>query len=177
MNPVVDEIWKRLQAGTGAWRTPVLATLDASSGADARTIVLREVDIARRELVFHTAADSGKYQQLARDPRCCLVVYDPETEQQLRLYGDAAQITGKDALEMHWKQLSNTQQCVYGLDRDCTARQNFSAFRIVIHTMHQLLLAADGRNEAMIFHWNENAAVESDSGNAGGVWSVMPEKP
>jgi general stress protein 26 len=177
MNLAVDEIWECLQVGTDTWRTPVLATLDASSGADARTIVLREVDIARRELVFHTAADSGKYQQLARDPRCCLVIYDPDTEQQLRLYGDAARITDEDELEARWGQLSNTQQRVYGLDRDCPARQNFSAFSIVIHTMHQLLLAADGRNETKIFHWNENAAVESDSGNTEGAWSVMPARP
>jgi pyridoxamine 5'-phosphate oxidase len=45
------------------WRVAVLATLDDGQ-ADARSLVLREVDAAERRLVFYTDARSPKVRQI-----------------------------------------------------------------------------------------------------------------
>ena len=67
-----------------AWRTPVLATVDATLAADARTVVLREVDEATRTLRFYTDAQSPKAQQIAAHPIGTLVMWSASLRWQLR---------------------------------------------------------------------------------------------
>ncbi|HJV95000.1 MAG TPA: pyridoxamine 5'-phosphate oxidase, partial [Albitalea sp.] len=70
MNPRLDSleaieaaIWRELESAVGktdhAWRTGTLATV-GEGYADARTVVLRELDVARRELLIYTDARSAK---------------------------------------------------------------------------------------------------------------------
>lgn len=66
------------------WRVGVLATVDGD-GADARSVVLREVDPARRELVFFADSRSRKVQQLQACPRGTLVLWSEPLGWQLRL--------------------------------------------------------------------------------------------
>ena len=70
-----------------AWRTPVLATVDAGDGepaADARTVVLREVAAAERELVVYSDGRAGKVRQLRAHPLGTLVFWSRELGWQLR---------------------------------------------------------------------------------------------
>jgi pyridoxamine 5'-phosphate oxidase len=81
-------LWRELEAaarGPGhPWRTAVLATVDAGR-ADARTVVLREIDPGRRRLVIYTDARSAKVRQMERHPEGVLVHWSAELSWQLRL--------------------------------------------------------------------------------------------
>ena len=60
------------------WRTPVLATVDGER-ADARTVVLREVDERQRQLLFYSDERAGKEQEdqlgerPSQDPRLAIL--------------------------------------------------------------------------------------------------------
>lgn len=70
---------------THAYRWPVLSTVAADGGPDARIVVLRRFDPAARLLVFHTDIRSPKVADLRRDRRCGWLFYDPDDRLQLRL--------------------------------------------------------------------------------------------
>jgi hypothetical protein len=80
--------WQGLEQASGdhddGWRTPVLATVDGEA-ADARTVVLREVDAAARTLVFFTDRRSPKAAQIAQHPRGTLLAWSARRGWQLRL--------------------------------------------------------------------------------------------
>ncbi len=70
-----------------AWRTPVLATVAAHEHgpqADARTVVLREVDEDAGTLTVFTDARSAKAAQLQRHPVAMLVMWSARLGWQLR---------------------------------------------------------------------------------------------
>lgn len=66
-----------------AWRTAVLATTDGEA-ADARTVIVREVQADERRLWVYTDARSAKASQLARHPLGTLVMWSPALGWQLR---------------------------------------------------------------------------------------------
>jgi hypothetical protein len=66
------------------WRVAVLATLDGGQ-ADARSIVLREVDAAERRLIFYTDARSPKVRQIEASPQGTLIFHSRELGWQLRM--------------------------------------------------------------------------------------------
>lgn len=70
---------------THAFRWPVVSTVAADGGPDARIVVLRRFDPAARLLVFHTDARSAKAAALRRDPRAVFLFYDPDAHLQLRV--------------------------------------------------------------------------------------------
>jgi hypothetical protein len=80
--------WQGLEQAPHAhddgWRTPVLATVSGET-ADARTVVLREVDTAARTLVFFTDSRSPKVSQIAQRPRGTLLAWSARRGWQLRL--------------------------------------------------------------------------------------------
>lgn len=65
------------------WRTPVLATINGDA-ADARTVVLREVDVRTKQLLIYTDERAGKVHQLLNHPRGTLVMWSPALGWQLR---------------------------------------------------------------------------------------------
>lgn len=80
-------IWHHLAAcvadKTHPWRTPVLATINGDM-ADARTVVLREVDARTKQLLIYTDERAGKVHQLLNHPRGTLVMWSPALGWQLR---------------------------------------------------------------------------------------------
>ena len=80
-------VWQQLETAAHdkhhPWRTPVLATVDGES-ADARTIILREVDARQKQLLTFTDDRAGKVAQLLRHPRAMLVMWSPGLSWQLR---------------------------------------------------------------------------------------------
>jgi pyridoxamine 5'-phosphate oxidase len=86
--PAIEaEVWAEL-ARAGAdkqhpWRTPVLATI-AGDVADARTVVLREVDVRLRQLLIYSDERAGKVAQLMKHPNGTLVMWSPRLGWQLR---------------------------------------------------------------------------------------------
>jgi hypothetical protein len=81
-------IWRELVAATGdrrhGWREPVLATTDGEV-ADARTVVLREVEPDTRLLRVYTDERAGKVAQIARKPLGTIVAWSRRLGWQLRL--------------------------------------------------------------------------------------------
>ena len=84
---VQAEVWRQLQRAPRdkhhAWRTPVLATVDGD-GADARTVVLREIDVDRQQLVVFTDRRAAKVAQLVSHPNGTLVMWSATLGWQLR---------------------------------------------------------------------------------------------
>ena len=82
--------WHELARAAGdkshPWRTPVLATVDAGAPprADARTVVLREVDATSHTLVFFSDSRAPKLRQLRAAPRGTLLFWSPALGWQLR---------------------------------------------------------------------------------------------
>jgi pyridoxamine 5'-phosphate oxidase len=81
------KVWAELERAVRdkhhAWRVPVLATVDGDA-ADARTVILREVDARQKQLVTFTDERAGKVAQGLRNPRATLVMWSPALSWQLR---------------------------------------------------------------------------------------------
>ena len=81
------ELWRELELATHdkhhQWRTPVLATVDGER-ADARTVILREVDVRQRQLLSFTDDRAGKVVQLLRHPHATMLMWSPKLGWQLR---------------------------------------------------------------------------------------------
>jgi pyridoxamine 5'-phosphate oxidase len=87
-----------------AWRVGVLATSDGTL-ADARSVVLREADAARRELLFFSDARSPKVSQLQAHPLGTLVLWSPALSWQLRLRVSLSAQTSGLAVSSRWARL------------------------------------------------------------------------
>ena len=88
--PAIEEaVWLQLAQSivdkAHPWRTPVLATHDGQR-ADARTVVLREIDARQKQLVIYTDERSGKVRQMLTHPHGTLVMWSPELSWQLRCH-------------------------------------------------------------------------------------------
>ena len=156
---VPDEIWQQLQAGTGPWRTPVLASAMPDGGADARVVVVRGVSVADRELVFFTDCRSGKMAQLEADSAVCMVVHDDARGLQVRLYGHARREHEPALLDAWWQGLAAHQRALYAAGdtgdahaENAKGRGNFAAFHVIVTRFHCLWIDAAG-NRAARFTW------------------------
>ncbi len=114
-NPVDDSavLWTELERAVTErghpWRQPVLATTCPLRGAQARTVVLREVDPATRTLLLYTDIRSPKVAQLDHDPRAQLVCWSPALGWQLRLSVDVRCETDGLDVTSRWARLRHTR--------------------------------------------------------------------
>lgn len=104
-------IWSELedapQLRGHAWRQPVLATVDGTR-ADARTVILREVDRSARTLGFYCDARSAKVQQIAASPLGTLVLWAAPLGWQLRLQVRLQAESSGLAVASRWARLAMT---------------------------------------------------------------------
>jgi general stress protein 26 len=89
------------------WRVAVLATVDDGQ-ADARSLVLREVDAAERRLVFYTDARSPKVRQIEQTPQGTLIFYSRKLGQQLRMQVRLNVETSGLAVSSRWARLQTS---------------------------------------------------------------------
>jgi hypothetical protein len=89
------------------WRVAVLATVDDGQ-ADARSIVLREVDAAERRLIFYTDARSPKVRQIEASPQGTLIFHSHELGWQLRMQVRLAVETDGLAVSSRWAKLQTS---------------------------------------------------------------------
>jgi hypothetical protein len=84
---VEAEVWRQLALCAGdkthPWRTSVLATIHGER-ADARLVVIREVDTRQKQLIFYTDERAGKVAQLLNHPHGTMVMWCPKLAWQLR---------------------------------------------------------------------------------------------
>ncbi|MDQ2779551.1 MAG: pyridoxamine 5'-phosphate oxidase family protein [Pseudomonadota bacterium] len=101
-------IWRELGRAAGdklhEWRVPVLATADAGV-PDARTVILREVDIEARCLVIYSDARAKKIQQLQVQSQAVLVMWSRRLSWQLRLRAEVLVHTEGLAATSRWASL------------------------------------------------------------------------
>ncbi|MBY5351893.1 pyridoxamine 5'-phosphate oxidase family protein [Rhizobium leguminosarum] len=83
--------WAELEAAAAdpqsAFRYLNLCSVDADGRPQARMVVLRRVDVARRVLEIHTDVRSPKWQEISADPRVTILGFGPQPKVQLRLQG------------------------------------------------------------------------------------------
>ena len=104
-------LWQELQLAAQQpgheWRTLVLATVQGSE-AQARSVVLREVDAAARELVFFTDARSAKVAQIEAQPIGTLLCWSSRIGWQLRMRVDMQVQTSGLQVSSRWARLKLT---------------------------------------------------------------------
>ncbi|MEN9627233.1 MAG: hypothetical protein RJA10_459 [Pseudomonadota bacterium] len=108
LDEIEAEVWAQLAQApkrrSHGWRIGVLATADGD-GADARSVVLREVDAGNRCLVFFTDSRSPKVRQLQQHPRATLVLWSADLGWQLRLKVQLSIETSGLAVSSRWARL------------------------------------------------------------------------
>jgi pyridoxine/pyridoxamine 5'-phosphate oxidase len=111
LEQIETALWRELQACTDdplhGWRVAVLATRDGEA-ADARCVVLREVEHERREVVFFADARSPKIAQMTAQPQAMLVLWSQALSWQLRLQVSLAVQTEGLAVSSRWARLKLT---------------------------------------------------------------------
>ena len=86
------------------FNTMTVAT-STSSGADARMVVLRQVDTVRKYVWFHTDARAEKVIQLETFPTATLLFWDDKRQLQLRLTVETRLHTDDYVADEHWQNL------------------------------------------------------------------------
>jgi pyridoxamine 5'-phosphate oxidase len=104
-SPGLAAVWRELERAVAdkahAWRLAALATVDGDA-ADARTVVLREVDARSQCLVFFTDVASPKLAQIAVRPVGTLLLWSAALSWQLRLRVHLGVQTEGDAVVQRW---------------------------------------------------------------------------
>ena len=87
LHAIHAELWQQLASAASGmdhpWRTPVLATINGHL-ADARTVVLREVDAREQRFLIYTDERAAKVAQLLSHPVGTLVMWSQTMGWQLR---------------------------------------------------------------------------------------------
>ena len=113
---ILSDTWQRLTEAPGDSRHPFrefVFTSLADGAPDARTVVLRKTEAARRQLFVHTDRRSPKVRQLEQDGRSMGVFYDAAQRLQLRVTLRAA-VHAEDAVaDQHWVELPVRNRQVY----------------------------------------------------------------
>ena len=104
-----QQIWRELARATQdrhhAWRTPVLATVGSDGLANARVVVLREVDVAHQTLRAYTDARSPKVGELLREPNALFVFWSDRLNWQLRARVVISADTAGPEVQARWQRV------------------------------------------------------------------------
>lgn len=109
--PLADleaDCWRQLVSAPkrkrSALKTMTLAT-SVATGADARTVVLRQADAGQKYIWFHTNAHAAKVIQLEQFPNATLLFWDSRQQLQLRMLVETRLHTDDFVADEHWKNL------------------------------------------------------------------------
>lgn len=109
LSEIEAAIWQELGRASAQrghpWRVATLATVTADGEADGRSVVIRQVDAAERELVFFTDARSPKVRQIGQRSGGVLVMWSAELGWQLRIQAVLEVETAGLAVSSHWARL------------------------------------------------------------------------
>ena len=108
LDAIEEAVWSELSRAprerSHGWRVGVLATTDGQA-AEARSIVLRDVDAARRFLVFYADSRSPKIRQMQDFPNGTIVLWSAALSWQLRLKVRLGVETSGLAVSSRWARL------------------------------------------------------------------------
>ena len=156
-------IWRELALAVRrkqhAWRVAVLATVDGNA-ADARSVVLRDLEADSRTLLLYTDSRSPKAVQVAAHPQGMLVLWSEALGWQLRLRVTLSLETSGLRVSSRWAQLKLTPAAQDYLSplapgsalgsskppRD--SREHFAVIAAQVDSVDWLELHADGHRRA-----------------------------
>jgi len=173
---VLSDTWSRLREGVKygvhPFHTPVLASVSGHK-PDMRTVVLRQADEAKRQLICHTDVRSPKVSMLQRNSQVAWLFYDREAKVQLRLYGEVSLHSSDAIAAAHWENCTpSSRRCYLAAsapgqilaepgERSVQQNDGFENFAVVsceISSIDWLFLRASGHLRARldwrIDHWN-----------------------
>ncbi|MFD2936225.1 pyridoxamine 5'-phosphate oxidase family protein [Spirosoma flavum] len=173
-----QDSWQKLAAALEGkkdmgFKTMTLACRTAN-GADARTVVLRQVDVVRKYVWFHTDVRAAKVMQLEAFPDATLLFWDDTQQIQLRLTVETRLHTNDYLADEQWQTLGvgnrknylsehkpgSVQPSPYpgfpthlgaglpSLEESENGRDNFAAIECRVLTMDYLHLSRDGQVRA-----------------------------
>ncbi len=184
LDETLAEAWRLLERGVADRRspfhTPALASLREDGAPSVRTLVLRAVDRDARTLRFHTDVRSGKFREIAAQPRVALHFYDPTRKVQLRIDGSARLHKGDAVAAAAWRATRSFSRACYrvepqpgqeiddprsaqteiGSERSEAGHENFAAITVEMESLEWLYLAARGHRRAQ-FRWQNHALAAS----------------
>jgi hypothetical protein len=144
-----------------AWRVMTLATVDGDR-ADARSVVLRDVNAERREIVFYTDARSPKVAQIRAQPQAMLVGWWPQPGWQLRLRVTLSIETAGLEVSSRWARVKLSPSAhdylaalppgtpVDRYQPERGSREHFAVVTAQVDEMDWLELHADGHRRARL---------------------------
>jgi pyridoxamine 5'-phosphate oxidase len=100
-----DLLFRAAESRNDPMRTPMMATYDGAQSR-LRTIVLRQVDKAARQLLFFTDTRSPKVRHLEAHPQVAITFWHPNRKVQLRIQGAVTLQQGGEAARRFWDHLS-----------------------------------------------------------------------
>jgi pyridoxamine 5'-phosphate oxidase len=168
---IETSLWQELQHAAAQqgheWRTMVLATIEDGC-AQARSMVLREVDVTARELLFFTDARSAKVTQMRALPQGTLLCWSSRIGWQLRLRVALEVQTGGLKVSSRWARLKLTPAAQDYLsplppgspvaaryEPERASRNHFAVVTARVLSIDWLELHADGHRRA---HFGTDAA-------------------
>ena len=105
-------VWKQLQRAAHdrhhEWRTPVMSSVNSQGAPQARTVVLREVNTATKELTFYSDSRSPKVAELQTSPQTALVFWSKRLSWQLRVSARVRVDTAGPLLDAAWLRVSQS---------------------------------------------------------------------
>jgi len=112
LQEIRQHIWKELGRASKdrhhAWRTPVLATVSGEGEVNARTVVLREVDVDQHMLRFYTDRRSPKVSELLQERNALIVFWSTRLNWQLRIRVNISVETDGPEVQALWQRLKNS---------------------------------------------------------------------
>jgi hypothetical protein len=176
LDATLGELWRRLARGVAdrrsGFHTVQLASIGLDGAPRVRTVVLRGVDRAARQLRVHTDRRSAKFAQIAERPRVEICAYDARAKIQIRARG-RAEVSATAAADPAWAATSPSSRVCYRaaaapgtpvddprlVDPDPTppaepeaGREHFGVVLVTVEHIDWLYLAARGHRRAR-FDW------------------------
>ncbi len=172
LQAIESAVWAELRAAprnkAHPWRVGVLATVDGEA-ADARSVVLRDLDLPRRTLLIYADARSPKAAQIESNPLGTLVLWSAALSWQLRLRVSLSLETTGLNVSSRWARLKMTPGAQDFLSPlppgtrldhpppERGSRENFAVVLAAISAVDWLELHADGHRRARFddqgAHW------------------------
>lgn len=109
-------LWELLLGSVKSFKAPfhtgVVATV-YNQQPQVRTVVLRDADVQKKKLFFHTDHRSPKLQQLQLRPQMSWLFYDKDIRMQLRIDATAVIHTNDEVANEAWEQARLSSRLTY----------------------------------------------------------------
>jgi len=119
LDGIYNRVWQTLGRGVADRRSPARHPTLATTGPDgmpqARTVVLRRVDIDAQILEIHTDLHSAKIKSFEKFPLAAFHIWDEKQKLQLRLSGTVDVLSGDPAMD-RWAKVPDPSRQAYGTE-------------------------------------------------------------